>query len=104
MGSSNRSQLLGEIAFGTAHSSDTDFFGSDIVIPALGGYGKKCVIQGVFATSQILLITVNGDDYISGGSKETLWQIELYVYEGDTLNFKVGAGVTTNFFRVDLLD
>lgn len=104
MGNSTKATLLGEIAFGTVHGAGSDFFASDIVIPLEGAYGKKVVIQGVFATSQILTITLDGTNYISGGAKETLWQIELFVYEGDTLNFKVGAGVTTNFFRVDLVD
>ncbi len=106
MGSSQKATLLGSIPFGTAIAQNDDFFGTDIVIPLDGNYGKKLIIQGVFTSSKVLEITLNGSDFVSAGSKSTLWQEEVFVYDGDILNFRCpdGGGVTVSFFRVDLVD
>ena len=106
MGSSTKATLLGSIPTGTAIAQNIEFFGSDIVIPLKGAYGKKLVIQGVFTSSKVLEITLNGSDFVSTGSKQTLWQEEVFVYDGDILNFKCpdAGGVTISFFRVDLVD
>ncbi len=106
MGSSNRTQLLGSIPFGTAIAQNVEFFGTDIKIPITGGYGKKLVLQGVFTASKVLEITLNGTDFASTGAKQSLWQEEVYVYEGDVINFRCpdASGVTISFFRVDLID
>ncbi len=106
MGSSNKATLLGSIANGTAIAQNVEFFGTDIIIPLTGQYGKRLVVQGVFSSSKVLEVTLNGTDFVSTGSKSNLWQEEVYVYEGDVLNFRCpdAGGVTINFFRIDLVD